>query len=117
MESTRSFPQPEVMIPVKCDVHGWMEAYIAVLPHPYFAVTGADGSFTIANLPAGPYVIETWHERYGTQTQNVTVAAQQTAQLSFTYNAAAAANAVVPLGEPIDLHDHATERHSAHGSR
>lgn len=111
MESTRTFAMPEVMVPVKCDVHGWMEAYVGVLPHPYFAVTGDDGSFTIPNLPPGQYVIEAWHERYGTQTQTVTVAARETGQISFTYSESMAAGAVVPLGEPIDLHDHATGGH------
>lgn len=106
MESTRQFAVPEVMIPVQCDVHGWMQAYIGVVDHPYFAVSGDDGSFEIANLPAGDYVIEAWHERYGVQTMNVTVAAQETAQVDFTYNASMARNAIVPLGDPIDLHDH-----------
>jgi plastocyanin len=106
MTTERSFSQPEVMIPVRCDVHGWMEAYIGVQDHPYFAVTGEDGSYRIENLPAGDYVIETWHERYGTQTQNVTVVAQGEATADLTYSEAMAANAVIPLGEPVDLHDH-----------
>ncbi len=107
MTTERSFAQPEVMIPVRCDVHGWMEAYIGVQDHPYFAVTGEDGSYRIENLPAGDYVIETWHERYGTQSQNVTVAAQDEATADFSYSEAMAATAVVPMGEPVDLHDHA----------
>lgn len=105
MTTERSFSQPEVMIPVRCDVHGWMEAYIGVQDHPYFAVTSEDGRYRIENLPAGDYVIETWHERYGTQTQNVTVAAQQEATADFTYSEAMA-GADVPMGEPVDLHDH-----------
>ncbi|MGH7475807.1 MAG: carboxypeptidase regulatory-like domain-containing protein [Longimicrobiales bacterium] len=123
MESTRSFSRPEVMIPVRCDVHGWMEAYIGVVEHPYYAVTGDDGSFTIENLPPGDYVIEAWHERYGTQTANVSVQAQGTGEANFTYNANMAATAVVPLGEPIDLHDHgvagggATHTSSSDGGR
>jgi plastocyanin len=107
MTTERSFGQAEVMIPVRCDVHGWMEAYIGVQEHPYFAVTSEDGSYRIENLPPGDYVIETWHERYGTQTQNVTVAAQGEATADFTYSESMAAGAVVPMGEPIDLHDHA----------
>jgi hypothetical protein len=109
METTRSFKSEEVMIPVKCDVHGWMHAYIGVLDHPYYAVTGPDGSFTIANLPPGDYVIEAWHEEYGTQTQQVTVAAQETGQASFTYSDDMA-GADVPLGEPLIL-SHATAGH------
>ncbi|MEX1181720.1 MAG: carboxypeptidase regulatory-like domain-containing protein [Gemmatimonadota bacterium] len=104
MDSQRSFTQPEIMIPVRCDVHGWMEAYIGVVDHPYFAVTGEDGSFTIENLPPGDYTLEAWHERYGTQTMQVSVAAQETGEASFTFNEGMAASAVVPLGAPIDPH-------------
>ena len=103
MSMSRTFSAPEIMIPVECDVHGWMEAYIGVTDHPYFAVTGEDGSFTIANLPPGDYVIETWHEEYGTQTQNVTVPASGEARAEFSYSPSMA-GAIVPLGEPIDPH-------------
>jgi len=58
---------------VKCEVHGWMGAYIGVFEHPFFAVTGEDGSFTIKGLPAGEYTLEAWHEKYGTQTLKVKV--------------------------------------------
>jgi plastocyanin len=107
MTTDRSFSQPEVMIPVQCDVHGWMQAYIGVQDHPYFAVTGDDGSFTIENLPPGDYTIETWQEEYGTQTQQVTVPPSGEATADFTYSASMAATAAVPLADPIDLHDHA----------
>ncbi|HUE77020.1 MAG TPA: carboxypeptidase regulatory-like domain-containing protein [Longimicrobiales bacterium] len=107
MTTDRTFSQPEVMIPIQCDVHGWMEAYLGVVEHPYFAVTSEDGTFEIGNLPPGDYVIEAWHERYGTQTQNVTVAESGEATADFSYSASMA-GAVVPLGDPIDLHDHAT---------
>lgn len=100
METTREFRVTEVMIPVECDVHGWMNAYVGVTSHPYFAVSAADGSFEIANLPPGDYVIEAWHERYGTQTQSVSVGASETAELTFSYSAEVA-NAVVPLGAPL----------------
>ena len=105
MESTRSFRTVEVMVPVRCDVHGWMNAYIGVLDHPYHSVSGSDGSFDLSTLPPGDYVIEAWHERYGTQTQNVTVATGETAEITFTFSASMA-GAVVPLGEAVDLHDH-----------
>ena len=105
MESTRSFRTAEVMVPVRCDVHGWMNAYIGVLEHPYHSVSGSDGSFDLSTLPPGDYVIEAWHERYGTQTQNVTVATGETAEITFTFSASMA-GAVVPLGEAVDLHDH-----------
>ena len=64
---------------VKCDVHPWMNAWAAVFDHPYFAVTGSDGSFTIGNLPAGTYELEIWHERLPAQTVTVTVAAGEKA--------------------------------------
>src|SRR5260370_12716490 len=51
----KSFARQEVMIPVKCNVHPWMRAYIGVVGHPFFAVTGADGTFTIKDLPPGTY--------------------------------------------------------------
>jgi plastocyanin len=69
----RKFIKPEVMIRVKCNIHSWMRAYIGVLDHPYFAVTGADGSFEIPNLPPGDYVIEAWQEALGSQDQKITV--------------------------------------------
>jgi plastocyanin len=106
MTSDRSFSTSEVMIPVQCDVHSWMTAFIGVTDHPYFAVTDADGSFTLENLPPGDYVVEAWHEVYGAQEMNVTVPPSGNAEATFTYDAAMAATAVVPLGAPIDLHEH-----------
>ena len=85
MRFERMFDSPEVMVPFKCDVHGWMNAYAGVLDHPYFSVTGEDGGFDISNLPPGDYVIEAWHERLGTQTQNVTVGEGASAELNFTF--------------------------------
>lgn len=69
----RVFKAPELGIPLKCDVHGWMNAYANVVPHPFFAVTGPDGRFEIKGLPAGTYTLEAWHETLGTQTMAVTV--------------------------------------------
>ncbi|MCC6536244.1 MAG: hypothetical protein IT162_01755 [Bryobacterales bacterium] len=59
----RRFPYPELMVRIKCNVHPWMRAYVHVLAHPYFAVTGADGTFELASLPPGDYVIEALHEK------------------------------------------------------
>lgn len=113
----RSFDVPEVMIPVQCDVHGWMQMYLGVVEHPYFAVSGDDGSFSISNLPAGTYTLEAWHESYGTQTQEITVAANETASVAFDYNASMV-GAYVPLGEPIDPHgDHAQSDRVASATR
>lgn len=102
-------PQPfrtaEVMVPIECDAHGWMKAYVGVVDHPYFAVTSTDGAFEISNLPPGTYTIEAWHEKYGTQTQQVTVAPDGTVEANFSYDASMA-NAYVPLAPPLDPHDH-----------
>ncbi len=106
MDTSREFAAPEVMIPIQCDVHGWMAGYIGVVAHPYHTVTGSGGSFNLSQLPPGEYVIEAWHSRLGTQQQTVTVATGQTAEVSFTFTESMLADAVVPLGEPIDPHDH-----------
>lgn len=82
----RFFTQPEVMVRFKCDVHGWMAAWVGVTTHPFFAVTGADGSFSIAGVPPGTYTIEAWHERFGTTTADVTLAAKQDATLTFAFD-------------------------------
>jgi len=87
METTRSFGTAEVMVPLRCDVHGWMNAYIGVLDHPYHSVSNGNGAFNLSTLPPGDYVIEAWHERYGTQTQNVTVTTGETAEVTFTFSA------------------------------
>ena len=88
MKIAKSFAKPEIMVPVKCNVHPWMQAYVGVVDHPFFAVSGADGSFTITGLPAGTYTLEAWHEKLGTQTQTVTVTDGQAASVSFTFKAA-----------------------------
>ena len=85
---THTFTVPEVMVRFKCDVHGWMTAYVGVMAHPFFAVTGANGSFDIKGLPPGTYTIEAWHERFGTRTQKITVAEHQTQTVPFAFTAA-----------------------------
>ncbi len=85
MSMERTFDEVEVMVPFKCDVHGWMNAYVGVLSHPYFATTGPDGAFDLSSLPAGNYVVAAWHEMLGEQTQNVTVGDGATAEVSFTF--------------------------------
>ncbi len=85
IELKRTFATREVMVPLKCNVHPWMNAYVGVLEHPFFAVTDGTGRFVIPQLPPGTYTIEVWHERLGTQTQQVTVAAKDTKDLTLTY--------------------------------
>ena len=81
----RKFEKPEVMVPLRCDIHPWMVAYVGVVPHPYYAVSGEDGAFSIANLPPGKYTLEAWHEKLGTQTRQVTVAPGRAATVDFDF--------------------------------
>ncbi|HEX4808439.1 MAG TPA: carboxypeptidase regulatory-like domain-containing protein [Bryobacteraceae bacterium] len=84
----RHFIRPEIMIPVKCNVHAWMRAWIGVLDHPYFSVTGEDGRFEIRNLPPGDYTIEAWQEKLGTQEQKISLPASGKQSLVFTFKGA-----------------------------
>ena len=80
-----TFSTEEVMVPLKCDVHGWMNAYAGVLSHPFFAVSGSGGTFDLSGLPPGTYEIEAWHEQLGPMTQSVTIGEQETAEINFTF--------------------------------
>jgi hypothetical protein len=82
----RQFSHQEVAIAVKCNVHPWMKLYLAVLDHPYFTVTGKDGSFTFKDVPPGTYQLVTWHELYGSKEQTVIVAPKETQTLSVSYS-------------------------------
>lgn len=88
----QSFARQEVSVPVKCNVHPWMKAYIAVLSTPYFQVTGNDGSFEIKNVPPGTYTVTAWHELYGTSDQSVTIGPKESKAVSFTFKATAASD-------------------------
>lgn len=79
-----SFDKPEFMFPVRCDVHPWMQAWMAVMAHPFFSVTGTDGKFEIKNVPPGTYVIEAWHEKLESKSVTVTVTDNSVHQLDFT---------------------------------
>ncbi|MFQ6047587.1 MAG: carboxypeptidase regulatory-like domain-containing protein [Gemmatimonadales bacterium] len=80
------FPSPEI-IRVDCDAHDWMRAWIVVAAHPYYAVTDENGRYRLENVPPGTYALEFWHERLGTQTHQVTVAANETAEANAAYPA------------------------------
>lgn len=83
----KKFDQPEIMIPVSCDVHGWMRSYVGVLTHPFFAVSAEDGSFNIQGVPPGEYTLTAWHETLGTQEQKVTVGQKENKEISFAFKA------------------------------
>jgi plastocyanin len=85
-EATTVFAKPEAVFQIKCDVHPWMSAYMAVFTHPFFSVTSTDGKFTISGLDPGTYEITAWHERLGTQTASITVGAndKKTQDFKFT---------------------------------
>jgi len=85
LKNTVTFTAPEVMIPFKCDVHKWMNAFVGVLDHPFYAVTAGNGRFELKGLPPGTYTVEAWHEKLGTQTQMVTIGDKQTSDISFTF--------------------------------
>lgn len=89
----KKFARAETLIPVKCNQHPWMKANVGVLAHPYFAVSGKDGSYTIKNVPPGTYTLVFWHETKGEQTQQVTVAAKESKTQDITYKAGATAQA------------------------
>ena len=81
---TYTFDKPEMFLKFQCDVHSWMFAWVSVFDHPYFAVSGADGKFTIKNVPPGKYTLEAAHRKLGTQTAEIEVKDSGTAQ-SFTF--------------------------------
>ena len=87
MTIKKKFTAPEVMVRFKCDVHPWMSAYVGVLEHPLYAVSGPDGTFEIKNVPDGSYTVEAWHEAAGAQTQQVTVAGDAPGTADFSFKA------------------------------
>ena len=81
----KKFAHSEVMIPVRCNVHPWMKAYIGVVNNPFYDVTGTAGRFTIKGVPAGDYKIEAWTATFGTQEKTVHVRPHQSTALNFTF--------------------------------
>lgn len=85
MKMSHTFTAPEIGIPFKCDVHGWMNAWAAVFDHPYYDVTDGNGQFSLKSLPPGTYQIEAWHEKLGTTSQTVTIGPHETKALTFAF--------------------------------
>jgi plastocyanin len=84
IETMKSFDKMEVMFPIRCDVHNWMEMFVGVFPHPLHTVSGQGGNFEI-KMPAGQYEITAIHETLGMQTQMVDIADGATVDLNFTF--------------------------------
>jgi plastocyanin len=96
---THKLARAEVLVPVKCNQHPWMKSYVGVTKHPFFAVSGEDGSFTIKGVPAGKYTVVAWHEGGANGTEKpmeVTVTAKAAATADFSFGANA-------LGQPSSL--------------
>lgn len=79
------FTRPEIMIPVHCNHHPWMSAYVGVASNPFFAVTGVDGAFAIKGLPPGDYTLHAWTKSFGVQEQKITVRAGETTTANFNF--------------------------------
>lgn len=74
--------KPET-IPLRCDVHSWMDGWLVATANPYFSVTDKSGSFKLTDVPPGTYTVQIWHEKLGTTTQKVTVKAKEEAKVNF----------------------------------
>jgi len=81
-----TFDNPELFLTYKCDVHPWMFAYVSVVDHPFFAMSGNDGGFSIKNVPDGKYSVEAYHRKAGRQTKEITVADGKSAPIEFSFD-------------------------------
>lgn len=86
-ELTFTFDKPEDFLKFKCDVHPWMFAWVSIFDHPYFAISGKDGTFKISNVPAGKYTLKAVHRKAGVVTQEVEVKEGEPAKVDLTLQA------------------------------
>ena len=86
MPIEKSFTRVETLIPIKCNQHPWMKAYVGVLAHPFFAVSGRDGSFKIEGLPQGEYTLVAWHEILGEQTVTLSIGSMETKSIELVFS-------------------------------
>jgi plastocyanin len=86
----QTFSIPEMAIPIRCNVHPWMKAYVFVFKTPYYAVTGKNGQFAIGNLPPGTYTVEAWQEKFGVEDATVALGPKQEREVPFTFKASSA---------------------------
>ncbi len=82
----KKFNESGDIIKFKCDVHPWMTGYVSITNHPFFAVTGDDGAFSIGKVPPGTYTLEAWHERFGSKTAEITVAGDKPTEINFAFD-------------------------------
>ena len=86
---TAQFEKQEIMIPVTCGVHPWMKSYLAVVSHPFFGVTGDDGTYSLKGVPPGTYTVEAVHEKYGKKEMQITISAKESKDVDFHYSSEA----------------------------
>ena len=84
---SKTFTEPEIMLPIHCNQHPWMHMYLNVVDNPFYAVTGPDGRFEVKGLPPGDYTIAAVHEQLGEQTMKVSVGPKDAKQAAFTFQA------------------------------
>jgi hypothetical protein len=91
MTNNIALDKAEMPVPIRCDVHRWMNSFAGVFTHPFHTVSGAGGAYSL-KLPPGSYEVVAWHEKYGEKTQMVQVGANETKDPGFSFSAAAAAD-------------------------
>ena len=72
---------------MKCNIHPWMSGQFAVLKNSHYAISSGGGGFSLPNLPPGKYTVTAWHESYGDQSMEVTIAGTETKTVNFVFKA------------------------------